>query len=190
MYSQFLKRSFDILFSVIGLVVVSPILLMVFVCVALNFGFPAVFKQPRIGKDGKPFTIYKFRTMTDARDSNNELLPDDARLTKFGAYLRKFSLDELPQLANVLKGDMSFIGPRPWLPKYFILVSSPERSRRHAVRPGITGMAQINGRDELSYDDRFRLDMWYVDNFSIWIDIKILCRTIVYVLHPKATHKT
>ena len=144
-------------------------------------GSPVLFKQVRPGLRGRPFMMYKFRTMTDERDIQGRLLPDEQRLTKLGRFLRSTSLDELPELFNVLKGDMSLVGPRPLLMEYLPLYT-PEQARRHEVRPGITGWAQVNGRNAISWEEKFRYDVWYVDNWSFWLDIKILWMTIVSVL--------
>lgn len=176
-----LKRLFDITVSITLLVILSPILLVVALLVCLSLGTPVIFKQVRPGLDGRPFTMYKFRTMTDDRDAEGRLLPDDQRLTMLGRFLRSTSLDELPELVNVLKGDMSLVGPRPLLMEYLSLYT-PEQARRHEVRPGITGWAQVNGRNALSWEEKFEYDVWYVDNWSFWLDIKILWMTLVAVL--------
>ncbi len=162
-----LKRLFDILASASALVLLSPVFLVVVLLVRRKLGSPVFFTQIRPGIHGKPFKMFKFRTMTDERDESGELLPDSVRLTKFGQLLRSTSLDELPELWNVLKGDMSLVGPRPLLMEYLPLYS-PEQARRHEVRPGITGWAQINGRNAISCPDKFRLYVWYVDNESLW----------------------
>ncbi|WP_371414676.1 sugar transferase [Chlorobaculum sp. 24CR] len=163
---------------------ILPILLILALLVRILHGSPVMFSQMRPGLHGKAFTIYKFRTMTNARDVAGNLLPDRERLSSFGKFLRTTSLDELPELINVLKGDMSLVGPRPllmeYLPRY-----SPEQSRRHEVKPGITGWAQINGRNAISWNEKFRYDVWYVDNRSIWLDIKILVRTMKNVVMRK-----
>ena len=172
-----MKRTFDFLVALCALIVLSPVLLVVSVWVAVALGRPVLFRQVRPGKDGKPFRMCKFRSMTDGRDKDGNLLPDSERLTRFGKFLRSSSLDELPGLWNVLKGDMSLVGPRPLLMAYLPLYS-PEQSRRHEVRPGITGWAQVNGRNAISWDDKFRLDVWYVDNQSFWLDIRILLLTV------------
>ncbi|WOA33082.1 sugar transferase [Alloalcanivorax xenomutans] len=176
-----MKRLVDILGSVIGLFLLSPILIVLILLVYHKHGLPILFSQARPGRNGKSFRMIKFRTMTDERDENGELLPDDVRLTKFGAFLRSTSLDELPELINVLKGDMSLVGPRPLLMEYLPLYSE-RQYRRHEVRPGITGWAQINGRNALSWDEKFELDVWYVENRSLWLDIKILFLTVLKVV--------
>lgn len=182
-----LKRVFDILFSLLLLIVLSPILAVVFLMVSTKLGRPAIFKQQRPGldkKDGRGsriFTMYKFRTMTDERDENGELLPDNVRLTSFGRFLRRTSLDELPEFWNILKGDMSFVGPRPLLVRYLDRYST-EQARRHEVRPGLTGWAQINGRNAISWEEKFELDVWYVDHWSFTLDLKILWKTVIKVI--------
>ncbi|WP_424924336.1 sugar transferase [Alloalcanivorax xenomutans] len=176
-----MKRLMDTLGSVLGLILLSPVLIVVSTLVRLKLGSPILFTQIRPGLDAKSFKMMKFRTMTDERDENGELLPDNLRLTKFGAFLRSTSLDELPELINVLKGDMSLVGPRPLLMEYLPLYSE-RQYRRHEVRPGITGWAQINGRNALSWDEKFELDVWYVENRSLWLDIKILFLTILKVV--------
>lgn len=175
------KRLFDVIASAVFLIVLSPLMLVIAALVWANAGSPVIFKQVRPGLHGRPFTLYKFRTMTDARDENGRLLPDEQRLTKFGRFLRSTSLDELPELFNVLKGDMSLVGPRPLLMEYLPLYT-PEQARRHEVRPGITGWAQVNGRNAISWEEKFKYDVWYVDNWSLWLDLKILFMTIVAVL--------
>lgn len=161
--------------------VFSPVLLCVALLARRRLGSPVLFRQTRPGKEGRPFEMLKFRTMTNARDSQGQLLPDADRMTPFGHFLRSSSLDELPELWNVLKGDMSLVGPRPLLMEYLPLYSA-EQARRHEVRPGLTGWAQINGRNALSWEEKFALDVWYVDNRSLWLDIKIILLTIVSVL--------
>ncbi|MCB1438111.1 MAG: sugar transferase [Rhodobiaceae bacterium] len=174
------KRAFDIAVAACALVLGAPVFLTVFLLVRARLGSPAIFIQDRPGKGGRIFRIYKFRTLTDARDQGGALLPDAARMTSFGRCLRATSLDELPELWNVLKGDMSLVGPRPLLVQYLPLYS-PEQARRHEVRPGITGWAQINGRNATSWEERFRLDVWYVDNRSFKLDLKILLATFAKV---------
>jgi len=176
-----LKRITDILGSSIGIVLVIPLLVFLYWFIRFKLGSPALFKQKRPGVNGDIFTFYKFRTMTDKRDSNGELLQDKDRITPLGNFLRKTSLDELPSLFNVLKGDMSIVGPRPLLVEYLDLYS-PEQARRHDVKPGITGWAQINGRNAISWDEKFDNDLWYVDNHSLLIDVKILLLTIYKVI--------
>lgn len=175
------KRAFDILVSGILLVVLSPIMAIIAFLVRRKLGSPVFFRQMRPGKDAKPFEMLKFRTMTDARAPDGTLLPDAERLTSFGRFLRSTSLDELPELWNVLKGDMSLVGPRPLLMEYLPLYSL-EQARRHEVRPGITGWAQVNGRNALSWEEKFALDIWYVDNRSFRLDLKILALTVLRVL--------
>lgn len=172
-----MKRLLDIVASAIVLVVLSPVYLLVSVLVALRLGRPVLFTQDRPGYGGRIFRLYKFRTMTNERDAAGNLLPDPERLTPFGRFLRSTSLDEIPEFWNVLKGDMSLVGPRPLLVEYLDRYT-PEQARRHEVRPGITGLAQISGRNELSWDDRLKLDVWYVDNHTLWLDLKILVLTV------------
>ena len=172
-----LKRLIDIILSSIGLFFCFPLFLYLYIQINKNLGSPIVFKQIRPGLDGKPFTMFKFRTMRDAIDASGNLLPDAERLTPFGQKLRSTSLDELPELWNVLKGDMSLVGPRPLLMEYLPLYDK-EQYRRHEMRPGITGWAQINGRNAISWEDKFKLDVWYVDNQSLKLDLKILLLTI------------
>lgn len=171
------KRLFDIAASLAGLAFLWPLLLATALLVRIFLGSPVLFCQRRPGLHGAPFMMYKFRTMTEARSTGGELLPDSRRLTRFGLFLRAASLDELPELFNVLKGDMSLVGPRPLLMEYLSLYDDEQR-RRHEVRPGITGWAQVNGRNALSWPEKFRLDVWYVDNRSFWLDIRILLLTV------------
>lgn len=171
-----IKRCFDIVVSIIVLASLSPLLLFLLILVKFKLGSPILFKQIRPGLHGKPFKMLKLRTMTDARDSEGSLLSDSLRLTEFGKFLRSTSLDELPGLWNVFKGDMSLVGPRPLLTEYLKLYT-PEQARRHDVRPGITGWAQVNGRNAISWEDKFKFDVWYVDNQSLWLDLKILFLT-------------
>ena len=176
-----MKRLFDVLVAALALLLLGlPILLLAWL-VRSKLGTPVLFRQVRPGLQGRPFTMLKFRTMTDERDASGALLPDSIRLTPFGRFLRATSLDELPGLLNVLKGDMSLVGPRPLLMEYLPLYSY-EQARRHQVRPGITGWAQVNGRNAISWEHKFRLDVWYVDNHSQWLDIKILWMTMKKVL--------
>jgi len=179
-----MKRLFDVVLALCLLALTWPLLLIVGLCVRIILGSPVFFRQQRPGLNGKPFMLCKLRTMSDARDSAGELLPDEARLGHFGSMLRKLSLDELPQLWNVLKGDMSLVGPRPLLMQYLERYS-PVHARRHEVRPGITGWAQVNGRNALSWDERFELDVWYVDNRSFMLDVKILAMTARKVFASK-----
>ena len=176
-----LKRFTDIFISVAIIILIFPVIVLVAWKVRSKLGRPVIFRQIRPGIGGKAFQMLKFRTMTDMRDSCGNLLPDSDRLTAFGKFIRSASLDELPELWNVLKGDMSLVGPRPLLMEYLPLYSS-EQYRRHEVRPGITGWAQVNGRNALSWEEKFKLDVWYVDNQSLWLDIKILFLTVKKVL--------
>jgi sugar transferase EpsL len=171
------KRVFDLALTSAGLLLLSPVLLLLAVWVRLSYGSPVLFRQVRPGHFGRPFKIYKFRTMTDERDAQGNLLPDAERLSRLGRFLRASSLDELPELFNVLRGEMSLVGPRPLLMQYLTRYT-PEQARRHAVPPGITGWAQVNGRNALTWEDKFRLDVWYVENWSLWLDIQILGMTL------------
>ncbi len=175
------KRVFDLLLTTVGLVVLSPVMLALALLVWIFHGRPVLFRQTRPGYRGVPFALYKFRSMTDARDPQGNLLPDEQRLTRFGRFLRASSLDELPELFNVLRGEMSLVGPRPLLMQYLERYSA-EQMRRHEVLPGITGWAQINGRNALTWQEKFRLDVWYVDHRSLWLDLKILAITLWKVL--------
>jgi lipopolysaccharide/colanic/teichoic acid biosynthesis glycosyltransferase len=179
--TPFVKRCFDLLIASLTLIVLSPILILVSVLVAVGHGFPILFRQPRPGYQGEIFTVYKFRTMRQATDHNGDPLPDEQRLTKLGRFLRATSLDELPELFNVLKGEMSLVGPRPLLIQYLPLYSA-EQARRHDVLPGITGWAQVNGRNTLTWPEKFSLDVWYVDHWSFGLDLKIIALTLVKVL--------
>ena len=176
-----IKRLFDIAASVFGLLFLGPVIAIVAWKIRRKLGSPVLFRQVRPGLNGKPFEMIKFRTMRDAIDAAGNPLPDSERMTPFGSFLRSSSLDELPELWNVLKGDMSLVGPRPLLIEYLPLYS-PEQYRRHEVRPGVTGWAQINGRNALSWDEKFKLDIWYVDNRSFWLDLKIIFLTIKKVV--------
>lgn len=180
-YSRLVKSMLDRLVAASALLFFSPMLLIIAIAIYLRMGSPVFFSQPRPGKDGRIFTFYKFRTMTGDRNSEGNLLPDEQRLTAFGQFLRKTSLDELPQLWNVFKGDMSFVGPRPLLVQYLELYN-PEQARRHEVKPGITGWVQVNGRNTLSWEEKFQLDVWYVEHWSLWLDLKILFLTIIKVV--------
>lgn len=184
MYRKFIKPFFDFLFALGTLVVLSPLLLIVTVLLAMAIGGNPFFLQRRPGKYGKIFRIVKFRTMTNDKDTNGALLPDAQRLTPIGNLVRKTSIDELPQLINVVKGEMSFIGPRPLLPEYLPLYS-PRQSKRHLVRPGISGWAQVNGRNAVSWQEKFEMDVWYVENQSLLLDLKILIKTIKKVIMPE-----
>jgi len=176
-----MKRLMDLIVSGIALILLAPLIIVIALLVRYKLGSPVIFKQKRPGLHGKPFYLYKFRTMTEERDEKGELLPDHLRLTPFGQFLRKYSLDELPQLFNVLKGDISLVGPRPLLMEYLELYT-PEQARRHEVKPGITGWAQVNGRNAISWEEKFELDVWYVDHQSFWLDLKILFLTVIKVL--------
>jgi sugar transferase EpsL len=180
------KRAFDVIAASVLLALLSPVIALVALLVHARMGSPVLFRQRRPGRGGRPFVLLKFRTMIDQRDANGDLLPDQARLTALGRFLRRTSLDELPELVNVLKGDMSLVGPRPllmeYLPRY-----TPEQMRRHEVRPGITGWAQVNGRNALTWDEKFALDVWYVDHHTLRLDMGILGRTIGEVLGGHGT---
>ena len=176
-YEKYIKRLLDILLSGCGLILLSPVLLVTAVLVRCKLGSPVIFCQERPGKDEKIFKLYKFRSMTDARDENGKLLPDEVRLTKFGKLLRSTSLDELPELWNIFKGDMSVVGPRPLLVRYLPLYNE-EQKHRHDVRPGLTGWAQVNGRNAISWEEKFRLDVWYVQHLSFCLDVKTVFLTV------------
>lgn len=176
-YERYFKRPLDIILSLIAIIVLSPLMLIIAVLVRIYLGSPVIFKQQRPGLNEKIFTMYKFRTMTDERDENGELLPDSERLTKFGKFLRSTSLDELPELFNILKGDMSIVGPRPLLVEYLPLYNEHQQ-RRHEVRPGLSGLAQISGRNAISWEDKFNLDVEYVDNINFITDLKIIFLTV------------
>ena len=175
------KRIFDLVIASLLLVVLAPVIAAIALCVRVALGSPVIFRQERPGLNGRPFVLLKFRTMLNALDSNGLALPDGKRVTAFGRFLRRTSMDELPELFNVLCGDMSLVGPRPLLMEYLHLYDV-EQARRHAVRPGITGWAQINGRNAISWEDKFRLDVWYVEHASLWLDLKILSLTLWEVL--------
>ena len=177
----FSKRIFDFTFALIGLIILSPILLLTAVFVRVLIGTPIFFKQQRPGYKGRPFYIYKFRSMTNRLTRDGSLLPDAERLTRFGSFLRSLSLDEFPELFNILRGEMSFVGPRPLLMEYLPLYS-PEQMRRHDVMPGLTGWAQVNGRNAVDWPSRFNMDIWYVDHWSFWLDIKIILISVWKVL--------
>lgn len=176
-----MKRSFDVIISVLGLIAFALPILLLAILVRIKLGSPILFRQTRPGLYGEPFEVVKFRTMTGAKDANGDLLPDMHRLSSFGKFLRSTSLDELPGLINVVKGDMSLVGPRPLLMEYLPLYT-PEQSVRHEVRPGITGWAQVNGRNSLSWDEKFAMDIWYVRNQSFWLDMRILWLTMQKVI--------
>jgi sugar transferase EpsL len=182
------KRILDLFISLILFVGLFPIFLLIAFLVKLKLGSPIIFKQERPGLYGKPFYLYKFRTMMDVRDDNGKLLPDNLRLTSFGKFLRKYSLDEYPQLINVIKGDISLVGPRPLLMEYLPLYTE-EQSNRHNVRPGITGRAQINGRNAITWEEKFKLDVWYVNNCSILVDLKILLLTAIKVIKSEGINQ-
>lgn len=182
MYQFFFKPVFDFMISLVILLVLFPIMMTLWLLVYLNFGKPVLFTQLRPGKDEKVFRLYKFRTMTEHRDIDGELLEDINRITRFGKFLRKTSLDELPQLFNVIKGDLSLVGPRPLLVEYLPLYNETQR-KRHLVKPGITGMAQVNGRNAITWEDKFVLDVFYVENLSFFLDLKILFSTLITVIN-------
>jgi sugar transferase EpsL len=184
LYRRFGKRLLDLAVAVPTLVLLAPVLGVLVVIVRRRLGTPVFFKQERPGLGGRPFTLIKFRTMTDARDASGELLPDEARLHPFGAFLRRSSLDELPELLNIIRGEMSLVGPRPLLTRYLDRYT-PEQARRHEVPPGLTGWAQVNGRNALSWEEKLALDIWYVDHQSLLLDLKILLRTIRSVVRPE-----
>lgn len=186
MYRKFIKRLFDLLLSLTGIIVLLPVLLVLWILVRVKLGSPALFTQERPGKNEKVFKLYKFRSMTDERDKNGELLPDEIRLTRFGRLLRATSLDELPELFNILKGDMSLIGPRPLLVRYLPYYTKEER-HRHDVRPGLTGLALVNGRNALGWEDRFAYDLEYVNHLTFGMDIKIIAMTVGKVLKRSGT---
>ena len=184
MRNQFLKRLIDIIGSLIGLALISPLIAIISIIIYFTMGRPILFKQVRPGLREKPFVIYKFRTMLDLRDEKGNLLPDEKRLTPLGRFIRTFSIDELPEFINVLKGDMSLVGPRPLRIEYLDRYT-PEQARRHNVKPGITGWAQVNGRNAISWEEKFKLDAWYLDNWNILLDLKIIFLTILQVLKRK-----
>ena len=184
----FSKRLFDLSFALIALVILSPIILVIAILVRVFIGTPILFKQQRPGYKGRPFFIYKFRTMTNRVGRDGSLLPDAERLTRFGHFLRSLSLDELPELFNILRGEMSFVGPRPLLMEYLPLYS-PEQARRHDVAPGLTGWAQVNGRNTVDWPARFAMDTWYVDHWSFWLDIRIIFLTVWKVLSREGVNQ-
>ena len=181
MYQKYIKRIFDFLISLICIIILSPLLIVLWILVRIKLGNPAIFKQERPGLNEKIFTLYKFRTMTDEKDENGKLLSDDVRLTKFGNFLRNTSLDELPELVNILKGDMSIVGPRPLLVKYLPLYNE-EQKHRHDVRPGLTGLAQVNGRNSITWEEKFEQDITYIQNISFVEDVKIIFKTFFKVI--------
>ena len=176
-YQNFWKRVCDLILVLLALLILAPIICLVAILVRVKLGAPILFYQRRPGRYGQPFTILKFRTMTDARDEQGNLLPDAERLTSFGKFLRSTSLDELPELINILRGEMSLVGPRPLLIRYLERYT-PEQMRRHEVRPGLTGWAQVNGRNGLSWEQKFALDVWYIDHMSLWFDLTIMALTV------------
>lgn len=183
------KRLLDITISLIALIFLLPLMLLIYLSVRINLGSPAFFLQERVGKDNKIFKMIKFRTMKNSTDKNGNLLSDNERVTKFGSFLRSFSLDELPELINILKGDMSLVGPRALLVQYLGLYND-EQIRRHEVLPGLTGWAQINGRNSITWSEKFKLDVWYVDNWSLWLDIKIFFLTFWKVLKREGINQS
>jgi lipopolysaccharide/colanic/teichoic acid biosynthesis glycosyltransferase len=186
MYKKYIKRLLDIILSLIALIVLSPIILIAAILVRIKLGSPVIFKQERPGKDEKIFKMYKFRTMTNERDENGELLPDEVRLTKFGQFLRSASLDELPELINIFKADMSIVGPRPLSTLYLPYYDEKEK-HRHDVRPGLTGLAQVNGRNALSWEERFIFDLQYINNITFVLDCKIIFKTVMKVIKRSDT---
>lgn len=184
----FSKRLFDLTFALIALVLLSPVILIIAILVRVFLGTPIIFRQQRPGYKGRPFFLYKFRSMTNRLAPDGSLLPDARRLTGFGRLLRSLSLDELPELFNILRGEMSFVGPRPLLMEYLPLYS-PEQARRHAVMPGLTGWAQVNGRNAIDWETRFKMDVWYVDNWSFWLDIRIILLTFWKVLSREGVNQ-
>lgn len=183
------KRLLDITISLIALIFLLPLMSLIYLLVIINLGSPAFFLQERVGKDNKIFKMIKFRTMKNSADKNGNLLSDNERVTKFGSFLRSFSLDELPELINILKGDMSLVGPRALLVQYLGLYND-EQIRRHEVLPGLTGWAQINGRNSITWSEKFKLDVWYVDNWSLWLDIKIFFLTFWKVLKREGINQS
>lgn len=186
---MFVKRLLDITISLIALFFLLPLMSLIYLLVIINLGSPAFFLQERVGKDNKIFKMIKFRTMKNSADKNGNLLSDNERVTKFGSFLRSFSLDELPELINILKGDMSLVGPRALLVQYLGLYND-EQIRRHEVLPGLTGWAQINGRNSITWSEKFKLDVWYVDNWSLWLDIKIFFLTFWKVLKREGINQS
>ncbi|WP_340202355.1 sugar transferase [Ascidiimonas sp. W6] len=184
MYRNFLKRVFDFFAALIGLLIVSPIAMIIYVILWFTNDKKPLFLQPRPGKNEKIFTIYKFKTMTDKTDADGNLLPDHMRVTRFGTFLRKSSLDEIPQLLNIVKGDMSLVGPRPLRVRYLPYYTKKEQIR-HSIRPGVTGLAQVSGRNLLSWDEKLAKDISYVENLSLWLDVKILLKTVLKVIQSQ-----
>lgn len=178
---NYLKRLFDLIFALIMLILLTPVMIALALIIHIKLGRPVLFKQKRPGLAGEPFQLYKFRTMSDERDHEGVLLADQERLTKLGKFIRKYSLDELPQLFNVVRGEISFVGPRPLLMQYLERYN-PQQARRHEVKPGLTGWAQVNGRNAISWEDKFELDVWYIDNWSFLLDLKVLWLTMIKVI--------
>lgn len=176
-----MKRTLDIILSLLVLSLLSPLFIVISILIWFKMGSPILFKQKRPGLNGRPFILYKFRTMTNSTDKNGRYLSDETRLTSFGSFLRRYSLDEIPQFINVVKGELSLVGPRPLLMEYLPLYSK-EQSKRHMVKPGITGWAQVNGRNAISWEEKFDLDVWYVNNYSFFLDLKILLLTVIKVI--------
>ncbi len=183
-----IKRFSDFAMAVSSMILLTPVFVLIAFFVRTKIGSPVIFRQVRPGRNGKPFAIYKFRTMKDEQDAQGKILPDEKRLTEFGRFLRSTSLDELPELFNVLKGDMSLVGPRPLLMEYLDRYTS-EQARRHDVKPGITGWAQVNGRNALTWEEKFELDVWYVDNWSVWLDVRIILMTVLKVLRREGINQ-
>ena len=184
MYAKYIKRTLDLILSLMALIVLMPLMIIIGILVRINLGSPIIFKQKRPGKNEKIFTLYKFRTMTDKRDIDGNLLPDEYRLTKFGKFLRSTSLDELPELINIIKGDMAIVGPRPLLVEYLPYYTEEEK-HRHDVRPGLTGLAQVNGRNLLEWDERLKKDLEYINSISVKNDLFIIFRTLINVINRK-----
>ncbi len=184
MYAKYIKRTLDLILSLMALIVLMPLMIIIGILVRINLGSPIIFKQKRPGKNEKVFTLYKFRTMTDKRDIDGNLLPDEYRLTKFGKFLRSTSLDELPELINIIKGDMAIVGPRPLLVEYLPYYTEEEK-HRHDVRPGLTGLAQVNGRNEISWEEKLKYDTEYIKEISFYSDLKIIFKTIKKTIKRK-----
>lgn len=186
MYKKFIKRFLDLILSLMALIILMPLMLIIYILVRVKLGKPAIFKQERPGKDEKIFTLYKFRTMTDEKNENGNLLPDEQRLTKFGKMLRSTSLDELPELVNIIKGDMSIVGPRPLLVRDMVFMTEIQR-KRHSVRQGLTGLAQVNGRNNITWEEKIKYDLNYVENISFINDVKIILKTVIKVFKREDT---
>lgn len=186
MYKKFIKRFLDLILSLMALIILMPLMLIIYILVRVKLGKPAIFKQERPGKDEKIFTLYKFRTMTDEKDENGNLLPDEQRLTKFGKMLRSTSLDELPELVNIIKGDMSIVGPRPLLVRDMVFMTEIQR-KRHSVRQGLAGLAQVNGRNNITWEEKIKYDLNYVENISFINDVKIILKTVIKVFKREDT---